>query len=48
MIAISFLKAGVELAGGDVSLVGDQVTMRADDARMLVLRGCADFVARSA
>lgn len=43
-VSIHFLRAGVELGDGTQSVVGDHCTMMVDQARLLVLRGCADYV----
>jgi hypothetical protein len=43
-VSIVFLRGGVELGDGTTSVVGDTCTMMADHGRLLVLRGCADYV----
>ena len=42
-VAITMLRAGVELGDGTQSVVGDHCTMMIDQARLLILRGAADY-----
>ena len=42
-VAITMLRAGVELGDGTQSVVGDHCTMMVDQARLLILRGAADY-----
>jgi hypothetical protein len=40
---VIFVKSGHELPGGGTALAGDEINLRSDDARLLILRGVADF-----
>ncbi len=42
-VAVTMLRGGVELGDGTQSVVGDHCTMMVDQARLLVLRGAADY-----
>ena len=42
-VAITMLRGGVELGDGTQSVVGDHCTMMVDQARLLILRGAADY-----
>jgi hypothetical protein len=42
-VAIVMLRNGVELGDGTQSVIGDECTIMADQGRLLVLRGCADY-----
>ena len=42
-VVITMLRDGVELGDGTQSVVGDHCTMMVDQARLLVLRGAADY-----
>jgi hypothetical protein len=43
-VQIHMLRNGVDLGDGTQSVVGDELTMMADQGRLLVLRGCADYL----
>lgn len=43
-VAIRMLRNGVDLGDGTQSVIGDECTMMADDGRLLVLRGAADYL----
>lgn len=45
--ALIFLRAGVDLGDGSQSIVGDQCNLGIDQARALVLRGCADYAPKA-
>jgi len=42
--AIAYLRSGVELADGSLSVSGDELAIPADEARRLVEAGAADFI----
>jgi hypothetical protein len=43
-VTIRMLRPGIDLGDGSQSVTGDELTMMHDQARLLVLRGCADYL----
>ena len=47
-IRVVFIKSGAELPDGTTALAGDEINIRSsEDARILVLRGAADYASRA-